>query len=383
MAAKKTKAKGKVKAAAEPAKRTRRARPFPNCAFEDALELANAIQQHASGQPIRRLTLFDHIGRSPDSGPSREMVTNSGKYGLTKGGYQSETIELTEDGNIATSEDSLEREKTRARVKLAIMDIEPFNVLYERFVNNKLPSRPVLLDAIRELDVPDDFVDEAVDTFVVNAQFVGVLQSLSGAERFVTLEHLLDTLPATSAVAAPKGSQADNKGAMITTSDATFATTCFYVTPIGSEDSEERKHSDLFLGHIVEPALEQFGLSVVRADQIEKPGLITKQVIEYLLKSRLVIADLSYHNPNVFYELAIRHAARLPTVQLIRGGERIPFDVNQNRTIQIDTTDIYTLVPQLETHKSQIANQVRRALDDADASDNPITLFWPSLKVEL
>ena len=164
---------------------------------------------------------------------------------------------------------------------------------------------------------------------------------------------------------------------------ADFATTCFYVTPIGAEGSEERQHSDLFLGSIVEPALESLGLKVVRADAIEKPGLITKQVIEYLLKARLVVADLSFHNPNVFYGLAIRHAARLPTIQVIRSKDRIPFDVNQNRTVQIDCSTIYALVPQIETYRSQIANHARRALEDPDASDNPIMLFWPNLKVTL
>ena len=106
---------------------------------------------------------------------------------------------------------------------------------------------------------------------------------------------------------------------------------CFYITPIGEEDSEERRHSDLFLNSIVEPALEEFDLKVVRADQIGKPGMITSQVIEHVLKSRLVIADLSFHNPNVFYELCLRHVCRLPTVQIIRKADRIPFDLDQFR----------------------------------------------------
>lgn len=365
-------------------KRTRTVRPFPACAFSDALELASAIQIHSAGQPIRRLTLFDHLGKSPDSGGSRQLITNSNKYGLTRGGYQSETIELTDEGKLATSDEASPREKARARVKLAIQDIEPFNSVYERFVNSKLPSRAVIADAMKDAGVDENAINEAVDTFLVNAQFAGILQTLSGAERFITLDHLLETI----SVAPGQKNNVDTgngvrQNALITNVDADFATTCFYVTPIGADGSEHRRHSDLFLGSLVEPALETFGLRVIRADAIEKPGLITKQVIEYLLRSRLVVADLSFHNPNVFYELAIRHAARLPTVQIIRSQDRIPFDVNQNRTIQIDCTDIYSLVPQLETYRSQIANQARRALDDADAADNPISLFWPSLQVTL
>ena len=59
--------------------------------------------------------------------------------------------------------------------------------------------------------------------------------------------------------------------------------------------------------------------------------MITTQVLEYLKKSKLAIADLSYLNPNVFYEVALRHALRLPVVQLIRKADRLPFDVNQSR----------------------------------------------------
>jgi hypothetical protein len=156
-----------------------------------------------------------------------------------------------------------------------------------------------------------------------------------------------------------------------------WSTVCFYVTPIGAEESEERLHSDLFLGSLVEPALADFGLHVVRADQIGKPGMITAQVIEHIVNSRLVIADLSFHNPNVFYEVALRHACRRPMVQIIRGLDAIPFDLDQVRTVRVDTTNIYSLVPQIESYRSEIANQVRRALDGTAPVENPLTVFFP------
>ncbi|MBP5100891.1 hypothetical protein, partial [Pseudomonas protegens] len=226
----------------------------------------------------------------------------------------------------------------------------------------------------------------AVDTFIVNCRFTGLLQVLSGAERLVGVDHLLDTLPSSSmsAVAASQPAYSEKSTAssgLMTSESAQFESICFYVTPIGEDGSEQRKHADLFLGSIIEPALDNLGLKVVRADTIEKPGTITRQIIEYLLKARLVIVDLSFHNPNVFYELAIRHAARLPVVQVIRASDRIPFDLSQIRTIKIDTSDIYTLVPRLEIYKAEIASQVRRALDDPDSVDNPITTFYPDWRV--
>lgn len=374
-------------AAAVESRRKRAQRPFPACAFEEALGFAKSILDYGSGKSVRRISLFDHLQKSPESGPSRQLITNASKYGLIKGSYAAEQLELTPDGAKAVDDELSKREQAKARIKLAIEDIPPFKQLYDRFVGTKLPARSALIDAIKEFDVSDDLAEEAVDTFIVNLRFLGLLQTLSGAERIITIDHFLDTLPASglkSAATVPTiPSPTRPATAIVTAEHAQFETTCFYVTPIGDDGSEERKHSDLFLGSLVEPALEPFGLKVVRADAIDKPGTITRQIIDYLLRARLVIVDLSFHNPNVFYELAIRHAARLPVVQLIRLSDRVPFDLHQVRTIRIDTSDIYALVPKIDTYRSEIGSQVRRALEDPDSVDNPITTFYPALKVSL
>ena len=69
----------------------------------------------------------------------------------------------------------------------------------------------------------------------------------------------------------------------------------------------------------------------VRADQIAEPGQITTQIIEHLLRDDLVITDLTGHNPNVFYELSLRHAIAKPVVQM--GGIPLPFDIHASRTL--------------------------------------------------
>ena len=69
-------------------KKSRRCPNYPSRTFEEALQIADGIWECASGQKVRRLTLFDHLGKSPDSGNSRTLVTASSKYGITVGGYQ-------------------------------------------------------------------------------------------------------------------------------------------------------------------------------------------------------------------------------------------------------------------------------------------------------
>ena len=115
---------------------------------------------------------------------------------------------------------------------------------------------------------------------------------------------------------------------------------CFYICPIGAQDSAVRKRSDQIFKHVVSATLEPLGFTLTRADQVEQSGTITTQIIEGLLESDLVIADLTDHNPNVFYELAIRHAATKPFIQLIADGQTLPFDIQGLRTIFLDHRDL-------------------------------------------
>jgi hypothetical protein len=363
--------------------RTRAVRSFPAATFEEALVLAEAIQKFAPGQQrVRKLTLFDKLGKSPESGPSRQLMINSTRYGLTRGGVGAEFVELTPEGAVASSDDAAAGAKLAARFALAIQRVEPFNFLYERCKGNKLPSKEFLIDALREANIEAGIQSECVDTFIINAKFLGLLRTIAGSERFITIEHALEEsgkLPTSQPGTA--GDSTPDAVSAATEVGSAYDAVCFYITPIGPEDSDQRRHADFFMEYVVTPAMREFKLKVVRADQIGKPGMIGKQVLEHILRSRLVVADLSFHNPNVFYELCLRHATRLPTVQVIRAAEAIPFDIEQYRTIKIDTKDLYGFLPKLQTYISEITNQVRRALEDADAVDNPISMFYPTVKL--
>jgi hypothetical protein len=113
--------------------------------------------------------------------------------------------------------------------------------------------------------------------------------------------------------------------------------TCFVICPIDKEGNEKRIWSDKVLKYIIEPAAKPAGYDVFRADKVTSPGMISNQIIQHLYEDDVVIADLSFHNPNVFYELAIRHVTKKPYIQLIKADQKIPFDIAINRTIRIDT----------------------------------------------
>src|SRR4051812_20577518 len=98
----------------------------------------------------------------------------------------------------------------------------------------------------------------------------------------------------------------------------------FGIAPNCEQKFETWERSDQVLKYIIRPAVEQCGYSAMRADEIDQPGMITSQVIQHVVEDPLVVADLTDRNPNVFYELAVRHALRKPLVQLIKKGEQIP-----------------------------------------------------------
>jgi hypothetical protein len=368
--------------------RTRASRPYPASSFSEALPLAEAIHRYASGQRVRRLTLLKQMDKRPTSSSTQMLITNSGKYGITTGSYAAEWLSLTDTGSLASYPGPLTKRKFKAQFQLAIEGIVPFSALYTEYRGKRLPNHEVMKDLLKDHNIPDEHLQECVDTFVVNAKDMNLIQTIAGSEMLLPVEQVVDELPEEQipgaqalAQVSPAAAEAEAERAL-QPEKTEWSAICFVITAIAEEGSEQRKHSDLMLNSLIEPALKEFNLRVVRADKIGSAGMITSQVLEHVMRSRLAVVDLSFHNPNAFYEMAIRHACALPVVQITRKIDKPPFDVNQVRTVIIDTTDVYTLVPKLETYRSEIATQVRAALAD-EKTGNPITVFFPGVKVTI
>jgi hypothetical protein len=112
--------------------------------------------------------------------------------------------------------------------------------------------------------------------------------------------------------------------------------------------------------------MNEFNYKIIRADEIPDPGRITAQVMRYLKDSALVIADVTGANPNVYYELAIRHALGLPIIVCAEKGTVLPFDTRDNRTI------FYRLhCREVEEACGQLDSQVRAINNKDFRPDNP------------
>lgn len=141
---------------------------------------------------------------------------------------------------------------------------------------------------------------------------------------------------------------------------------CFIVTPIGGDNTPTRRAADGLIRAVIEPVLQELGFETYVAHRISETGSITRQVIEHVLYDDLVIANLSELNPNVMYELAVRHCTELPVVVLAEEGTRLPFDIAAERTIFF-TNDMHGA----EDLKPRLILAINEALK-MESSDNPV-----------
>ena len=110
--------------------------------------------------------------------------------------------------------------------------------------------------------------------------------------------------------------------------------TCFIITPIGNSNSEIYRHINGVIRSVIRPCLKEAGFKDIKAaHEISEPGSINTQVITSILDADLVVANLTGTNPNVMYELCLRHAIAKPVIHICEQGTDLPFDIKDSRTI--------------------------------------------------
>jgi len=373
--------KNKVTGAARAnGERKRGRKPYPVVAFADVMPLAEGIMKHNAGQQVVRETLLKKMELEANAQSTRNLITNSNKYGATEGSYAAPNLKLTEKGLLAVSPKASLIDQKKARFALAIGDVEEFNAVFEKRKGNNMPAPEMLHDDLATLDSGDR--KSCADVFTSNVKHLGMLVDRDGAQYLKTLEEWLGQKATATAAPGRTGlsPSADGTPATADTASVDFDKVCFVISTIKEEGDEQRKHADMIFHQYVVRALEGTDLKAVRADKIGDPGMISKQIIEYILKAKLVVADLSFHNPNVFYELALRHVTGKPTVHMTRTQDKPPFDVGNFRAITIDTTSVETAVMQLDTLRAEIATAITKALANGESRDNPILTYCPNAK---
>ncbi len=130
----------------------------------------------------------------------------------------------------------------------------------------------------------------------------------------------------------------------------------------------------------IRPAATEAAVEVIRADEERGGGIIHKPMYERLLLAEIAIADLTFANANVFYELGIRHAARPRSTILIHAAiAALPFDVAPIRSLNYKVTDDGQLTDEAaEALRAALAERLELA-KTSDEEDSPLFQLLPGL----
>lgn len=105
--------------------------------------------------------------------------------------------------------------------------------------------------------------------------------------------------------------------------------TSFVISPFGEP-------FDTYFAHIVKPALEECGLYAIRGDSLYRPTTIVDDIWQGIREAKLLIAELTDRNPNVFYELGLAHAISKPVILIAKSIDDVPFDLRSIRVLVYD-----------------------------------------------
>lgn len=129
---------------------------------------------------------------------------------------------------------------------------------------------------------------------------------------------------------------------------------CFIISAIGESGTPTRERADKVYKYLIAPVCEDLGYKPIRVDHVNAVDNINETIINYLKTAHMVIADMTEHNPNAFYELGFRQALELPLVPIIESGGKLPFDVMMTRTTFYDTD-----VSKIEESKVDLKSKIQ------------------------
>jgi hypothetical protein len=355
------------------------AEQLPRKALEQALRVAKALRDVLAGGPAKWEQIASAMGIGAGSQHNKYYLWSAQGYGLVD--REGDEFSLSEVARRILAPTRAGEDKEAAVT--ALMTPVIFSRFFTDYNGSPFPAEEHIGNVLEvKYQIPRERVEEAKSLLRENGLFTGVLRQEADGSMVVRLD------PTTTGVPAPQGPkegvsrEPEQQVSQGTSLD--YAHMCFVITPIGDDDSVERKHANLVLKNIIEPVAEELGLFARRADQIDRAGIITQQTFECLARAKICVADLSFNNANAFYELGVRHMCKLRTVQIIRKGDRIPFDVSQGRTIKVDMTDVYSVVESIDSAKKELRQHLKHALSsEYKGEDNPVNTYLPGVQVSI
>lgn len=128
---------------------------------------------------------------------------------------------------------------------------------------------------------------------------------------------------------------------------------CFLLMPFSSDYDLQTVYEN----HVKPIVQNRCGLRCERADDINDINGVMQSVWESINRARVVIAEMTGRNPNVFYELGIAHTLGKPVIMITQSMDYVPFDLKHLRCI------VYEFKPgKIEKFESTLEKTVQNVL---------------------
>lgn len=161
-------------------------RSFPRHTLEQALKLAQTIQNSNVGKPMNRLLLAGAVGVKPTSSEFRDLLSSSYKYGLTEGTEKADNISLTETGQKITK--PLSPEDKYTFIKKAVLTPDVFGKVYNHYNGGKFPAGTFFENTLETVfKIPREYVKEALILLGENGRYAHIIRDISGSP-YIMLE---------------------------------------------------------------------------------------------------------------------------------------------------------------------------------------------------
>ncbi len=336
---------------------------FPQNSLERAIEVPKAIEEQHAGNPMKADMLCKALGfNAPNDWRFLALLKSANQYGLVDGSGAAATVAMAQLGQDVVAPGSPQQRQT-ALLK-AFRNVEEFKKVEEFYKGKPLPEDEFFENTlVREFHIPRERVKTFIEIFTKNLSFLKAFRAS-------------DTTDVNDEV-KPPGNGALIPSRSIMAEDATrgrtFLDSCFVMMPFG-------QWSDRYYKELFSPAIKEAGMEPIRADELFSTGTVIEQIWEQIRKAKILLADLTAKNANVFYELGLAHAARKPVVFISGNVEDVPFDLRHLRVIIYDINDPFwgeklkvSLTAYLKNAKNDptksIPQPFRYAAEEAEAGD--------------
>lgn len=328
---------------------------FPKNTLEEAIGVAKAVEEQNAGNPMKADMLVKAVGFNKASDwRFQDLLRSSNQYGLVLGTGATATVKLEQIGqDIVAPSSPTDRQ---VALRKAFDKVEDFQKVADFYKGKKLPEDEFFENTlVREFGVQRDRVGAFINIFTQNLKYI---------RAFTTVRQ---TSQSSQEHADPSGEDTETLDpAEQEERTRTFLDTCFVMMPFGP-------WFDSYYKDIYIPAIKEAGLEPMRADELFSTGAVIEQIWEQIDKSKVLLADLTNKNANVFYELGLAHAALKPVVFTAASLEDVPFDLRHLRVVTYDLNDPFWG----EKLKKELTKYLKKAKSDPEKSiPQPFREIW-------